>query len=177
VGTIYTLATFASTDLKVADLSYSGLSGNAGHFIVTPTGIQFVVTTGGTPSAYNDWADAYHLPLDQRAPTGDFDGDGLKNLLEFALALDPTQPGNSGLSTETVSVGGVDYPAIRYVRRTDLSGVVLDVKVSTTLGFASDLGAVLVSATDKGDGTTEVIARSTVPLSSQPTQFLRVEAR
>jgi autotransporter-associated beta strand protein len=176
-GTTFTIATFASTDLTAADLTYSGLSGKTGTFTVTPTSIQFVVTAGGSTSAYDTWADAYRLPLDRRAPADDFDGDGLKNLVEFALGLDPTKPGNSGLTTETVSVGGEDYPAIRYTRRTDLGNITLEVKVSTTLDFASNLGVVQVSATDKGDGTTEVIARSSVPLSSQAAQFFRVEAK
>lgn len=78
-------------------------------------------------------------------PLADFDGDGIGNLLEFALNLDPSFNGqttmlpNTGLrglplvNVETIS--GADHVTIEFVRRTGTSGSGL----TYTPQFSSDL--------------------------------------
>ena len=89
------------------------------------------------PESYSAWQRLYFSPAQialpgESGPLSDFDGDGIGNLLEFALNLDPTfseravmLPGNGlrGLPRVRVeSISGEDRVTIEYVRRTSASG-------------------------------------------------------
>ena len=103
------------------------------------------------PESFSAWQRLYFSPpeIGNPATTGalaDYDGDGIGNLLEFALNLDPsfnervTLLPNTGLrglpfvAVETIS--GADHLTIEFVRRTSGSGVGL----TYTPQFSSDLG-------------------------------------
>ncbi len=111
-------------------------------------------TTGGTAilgqEDYPAWQTLYFTPGEIAAPatTGplaDFDSDGVANLLEFALHLDPTfneqaimEPatGIRGLPLVHVeNVGGSDKVTVEFVRRTVASGSGL----TCVARFSSDL--------------------------------------
>lgn len=173
-GTSFTLATFGSTTFVASDFTASG-AGVTGAFVVTPTSLQFKVA-GGEDAAYQAWASQYTFPVGLGGAKDDADGDGLSNLLEFVLGLDPLQASPGGVHVITVTVGGVDYPALAFVRRHDIGGVVAQVHVSVGASFADDLGAVSVSNTPRLDGFDDIVVRSSVPLSTQARQFLRLEA-
>jgi len=89
------------------------------------------------PENFSAWQHLYFTPseITTAATTGpleDFDGDGVSNLLEFALNLDPsfneraTMVADTGLrglplvNVETIS--GVDHLTLEFVRRTSGSG-------------------------------------------------------
>ena len=145
VGTVVTLATFASTDAVPGDFTYSGLPDCRGVFIVGPTSLAFLVTGAGPTAAYTDWAYQAGLPADQQGAAQDPDNDGLVNLLEFVLARDPLQTNVSGIIATTVVVDGQRFPAVTFVRRLDLGGVTIGVLTSADLAFASLLGVEQVS--------------------------------
>jgi autotransporter-associated beta strand protein len=171
VGT-YTLATFGSTTFTGADFTVTGVSPNVGT--VQVQGSSLVLTVAVPP--FTAWADSYALPADQRGPLANPSGDGLPNLLKFALGLNPTVNGSDGSATGVVTVGGERYPTLAFQRRRALGDVALEVRVSASLDFSTSLGLTEISATDNGDGTDTVVVRSTVPLSSQPRQFFRLTA-
>jgi hypothetical protein len=104
----------------------------------------------------------------------DPDGDGLANLLEFALDLDPTSANASDSTLTIVDDSGERYPAITFTRRQALGDVTVSVQVCTNLDFNNQIAATEISATDNGNGTDTVVVRSTVPLSQEPRQFLRL---
>ena len=140
VGTVVTLATFASTNAVPGDFIYSGLPDCRGVFIVGPTSLAFLVTGTGPTAAYTDWAYQAGLPPDQQGAGDDPDDDGLVNLLEFFLARDPLRTNVPGIIATTVVVDGQRFPAVTFVRRLDLGGVTFGVLTSADLAFASLLG-------------------------------------
>ena len=101
--------------------------------------IQSVTGEDGSlpDESYSAWQRLYFTPLQIDAPVttgplGDFDGDGIGNLLEFALNLDPTfneratmvpSDGLRGLPIVRVeTISGADRVTIEFVRRTAASG-------------------------------------------------------
>ena len=105
-------------------------------------------------------------------------GDGIPNLLKYALGLAPKSNGTSGLPTvSTVSVGGQKYLTLTYTR----------VLAATTLSYivetSSDLSAwtsgsgstTLVSATNNPDGQTQtVVVRDLTPESTAAKRLVRL---
>jgi autotransporter-associated beta strand protein len=175
VGSVYTLATFGGTDFTALDLTYSGLPGYRGVFLVGPTMLQFLVTGAGPTAEYTHWA-YLELPEGQRGATDDPDGDGIPNLLEFATGGDPSLAGGDGIQATTVEDGGVVYPAAVYQRRQALGGVTLEVHAAASLAFTTLFETVEVSVEARGDGTETVVVRSAVSLTAQPRQFFRLAA-
>ena len=102
------------------------------------------------PESFSAWQRLYFTPAEignsaTTGPLADFDGDGIGNLLEFALNLDPSFNGqttmlsNTGLrglpvvNVETISAA--DHVTVEFVRRTGTSGSGL----TYTPQFSSDL--------------------------------------
>lgn len=120
-----------------------------------------VTQQGGTlpPESFTAWQRLYFSPTQIAAPgesgaMADFDGDGIGNLLEFALNLDPTfnewvamlpELGLSGLpSVRVETISGEDRVTIEFVRRTGASGSGL----TYTSQFSSDLDDWSVAGTE-----------------------------
>lgn len=130
----------------------------------------------GPDTSFAGWAAQYQFPAGLSGLHDDADGDGLSNLLEYALSTDPTGAANSPgpQSGEIVTINAQQYPTIRFTRNLNATGITVTVEVSATLPFGTDLGSTLVSATDLGDGSELLVYRSSVSFSAQPNQFLRV---
>lgn len=128
------------------------------------------------PVSFEAWSALAILPADQRGPLDNPSGDGLSNLLKFALDLDPATPSGSALVTGETQIGNENYQVIGFTRRTNLGNVTVVVEVSTELDFSDELGSEIVSVTDNGDGTETVIVRSAVPISAHDRQFMRLRA-
>lgn len=173
VGTTFMLATFGSTNFVASDFSYTGLSGVAGTFALNAGILQFTINPQ-PGAAYLAWIAPYNLPADQAGPTADPDGDGIPNALEFALAQSPVVPGDASIFSTTVSVDNERYPALAFVQRRDVGDLQVVLQVAEALDFSPDLGSVLVSSTERNDGTNDVVIRSLIPLSQKPRQFLRL---
>jgi hypothetical protein len=111
-------------------------------------------------------------------PLVDPDGDGLVNLIEFSMNLDPkTSDAHRKLCVyQEVEDGGVAYPAMTIRRRSDYPDLTSTVEASTDLAIWSASGTVeLAPPTDNGDGTETVTIRSTLPISGNPGQSLRLK--
>jgi len=113
----------------------------------------------------------------------DPDGDGRENLLEYTFGTNPLLPDNTNPAAEqilVVDVFGTKYLALRYERpsgeserRTDVTEMVT--RSTTITGTWTTDNVILHSISD--DGTSEtLIYRSTIPMSSSSSEFLRFES-
>ena len=175
-GTVCPLINYGSTTFVAEDFTFSGIPGLKGVFQAGSGALAFLVTGSGPSAEFTHWAYLAGLSFGQNGPTDDPDGDGVANLLEFIHGLNPLLSDADGAVVIVVAAGGGDYPALKFRRNQTLGGVAMEVRASTSLEFASDLGTVEVSATPQPDGTDEVVVRSLIPLSQERRQFLRIFA-
>ena len=160
--------------LRVGDTS-NGWNGWVGQLddlriykrALTAAEISTLVAPPVAAPNYDTWLAALPTPpaADQRLPHHDPDGDGLPNLLEYALASDPVQSGTGILPVGSMSTNRL---ALRFTRhRPDLDYVV---EASSTL--ASDSWTVI--ATNPGVLGAETTVEDAVPLTESPRRFLRL---
>ena len=107
------------------------------------------------PLTYSEWATANNLPL---SPDGDNDLDGLADLTEFALGLNPSTPdydaprpiptpGNTLTWTIPKSLGGI------------AEGLIYEIQVSSNLVTWSPAGTPGTNSTLLSDNDSEISAR------------------
>ena len=129
--------------------------------------------TSGEPPAYTTWADTTFAHLaggashPDAALTADPDADGLSNLLEYALNLDPLVTDTSGLPVSAFSAQSSHLTLTFQRARAELTYEVL---ASTTL--APDSWTVI--ATDPGTVGNEVTVEDSEAVSENPKRFLRL---
>ncbi|HSH95298.1 MAG TPA: hypothetical protein VK968_14235 [Roseimicrobium sp.] len=137
------------------------------------------------PLTYDDWKTGHALPPALSAPDADANGDGVRNLTEFAFALAPANS-NSGLvptpTPQTYNIGGQDrrFLTITFPRQLstgDLTYVVQAsgdltnwIDVCTASGIAAPTGPGFVSQSGTGYLRT-ITARDTVEADKR---FLRI---
>lgn len=118
---------------------------------------RLIVLNGGAPqtftapppmAAFDDYLSIAGVPEDQRGANDDPDGDGISNLLEYALDLDPMSASASGLPEATA---GADRLYYTYVR----ARAELTYEVETSTNLTSGWTTVGVDqGTPDGDGVT-----------------------
>jgi hypothetical protein len=118
---------------QLAGTNYMVDNGTAPGSTASPAGYGAVSLMTHLPT-YRGLVDAITGPLvpDTTSPLEDFDGDGISNLLEYALNLDPAvnervtmQPntGTRGLpAIRLENIAGADRLTMEFVRRTSTSG-------------------------------------------------------
>jgi hypothetical protein len=128
------------------------------------------VLTVRAPS-FDDWAAANITDPADRAAGSDPEGDGIANLLEYALLLDPSASDPNPLELVWIEQGGERYPALRFVQRAGLaSGVLVEIDDgdgSWSVGSTDVTAQVLPGALRR-------LVRSSAPESAEPRQLLRV---
>jgi hypothetical protein len=121
------------------------------------------------------------------ALTFDFDLDGISNLMEYALTLDPTLANPSGLPTATIkNYSGTNYLSMTFTRSsvaTDLTytaqgsnDLINWSNLASSVGGAATTGAGFVGETGAAPLIT-VEVRDTVPITGAPGQkrFMRLQ--
>lgn len=88
---------------------------------ITGEGLLDVTTSGAVTTPFQDWIGGYPaIPVDQRDPEDDPDGDGAPNSLEFALNGNPGDGSNNGLTAtllqDTAAPAGNELTLVVAVR-------------------------------------------------------------
>lgn len=113
-------------------------------------------------------------------PVGDLDGDGVSNLLEYALNTDPRAAATSpvqGISATKVA-DGLKYLQVSYPRRIGAVDVAYTVEVSDDLALWTSPGTSFetVGTVPAGDGITETVTVRVLPaMSSTAKKFVRLK--
>ncbi len=112
------------------------------------------------------------------ADLDDFDLDGLPNILEYALAGNPAQPGTNDLPSPAVqpfTVGGItnNYLTLTLRRQRGAEDIALTVQFSDDLILWTESG-VLETITQNIDGSVTETWRSSTPVSGGISQYGRV---
>lgn len=132
------------------------------------------VTVG---DGYVSWADDHFGPDSDPAiagPNADPDGDGLTNLLEYALGGDPRTANPDVLPFQDVEhVAGQDYLTLTFTRPVDLNDLSYRVDASTDLVIWKAT-PVELRVTANGDGTETVVYRDAEPVGQSGRRFLRL---
>ena len=141
-------------------------AGNASWLAATPVDRTFTVG-----ASFSSWLVDNFTPTEIQntsltGPNADFDGDGYRNLVEYALGLDPKVPSRTGLPAVTRTT--TDW-VFTYTRPAARSDVTYTVQSSTNLTVWTDR-----TATRIVEGTTETW-RVTVPVSGNPNLFFRLK--
>lgn len=114
-----------------------------------------------TQTVYQAWLGGYGLPVDGSGDGGnaaDPDGDGLPNLLEYALGGSPTKASSPSLRPQAAMLN--DELALTFERPKSATGVIYQVEASTTLEPGSWSGAGVITEVISEDATRQVIRGS-----------------
>jgi hypothetical protein len=140
------------------------LSGGGASAVALPMAASTVSPT------FQTWQAAYFQPgefVTIGAPGYDAEGDGIPNLLEYALNLHPREPSVTGLPALGADAGSI---SLTYRKDPTKPDVGWQVEVSTDLVGWDPVGDTLVGT----EGAIE-IRRATVSTSDRPKKFLRLK--
>ena len=141
-------------------------------------------TFTGSGSAGNgipDWWKNFFFDGTAVDPFGNPSGDGMSNLMKFAIGRDPSVSDSSSaliVTYQTYTDGNI-YPYLSYVRSKDASeSLTFLIEQSSDLHSWSDDSPYfeqLGDAQDLGDGTEEISLRCTTPVNTASRLFFRVK--
>jgi hypothetical protein len=152
--------------------------------VYAPTGANQLVVYGQLTAPYQLWQQANFTAAELASPaisgdTADPAGDGIPNLMKYALGLNPNVPSLSGLPVASIqNIGGTNYLTMSYdavLYNTDIS---YTVQVSSDLvtwnsgpGFTAPVGPPV----DNCDGTETWTVSDLVPSDPLTARFLRLQ--
>lgn len=135
----------------------------------------------GSPSGYQQWLLGNGLPMDgsgQGSATATPAGDGLPNLIKFALGLDPAGSGHGGrLAQGTVEESGADYLTFSYTRPEPApAGITYSVEGSPDLTPSSwTTGGIVPVGSSVENGLCTVTVRDSTAMAGNNKRFLRLK--
>lgn len=135
-------------------------SGNTTYAPATFVERTFTVTEGTIVDAFADYLAAQGVPAGARGPLDDPDGDGLGNLLEFALGLAP----GTADSTGAPAVGTTEPSVLSFTyRRAQPTEFLYEVETNTDLANAAGW---TTAGVNQGSPDANGLTTATVPLDT-----------
>jgi len=181
--TTHLAATATDTSANTIDGIYLRYPYSASYWIdnlIVADNWETVAAEPSTTVTPAEWQQAFFFPneLADTAVSGDAadpDGDGVPNLVEFALGREPKTP-EAPITGATTEIGQDAFLSLTFTRRVDLGLVTITPQACTNLtSWDAEAAPVLHSNIDHGDGTQTVIYRDTVPVDSSSRRFLRIK--
>ena len=171
----YTLVTYASTDLTLADFTATRLaSGQAADFAVGPTALTVTVAPA---SPFSDWRSSKFSSATNLGDAGDLadpDADGRPNLLEYALGSEPLAS-DSGASATVAADTALDRLTLGFTRIADPALTYSVYAADDPSGPWSGDGSEIVFISTGADNVAgPVDVSDSLPLSTHPRRFLRL---
>ena len=125
------------------------------------------------PTSFAKWQAGFFTPAELANPAisgdaADPDGDGLSNLLEYALHLDPKQPSAGGAPFSTMDA---TYISLTYTKVIDATDLTYAIEKSPDLVNWSPVIPVNIILAD--DGVTQTV-KAQVPFLGAPDMYLRL---
>lgn len=135
-----------------------------------------IFATSATPpgNGFAAWKSQFTFPPGLDGPEDDASGDGIKNIVVYALGGNPLEDNTARLPVNlNVPDAGEIYPGLTFTRNRNASGVNVAVAASTgaTFGVPADF---VETMEDLGGGVDRVTVRGTVPLPQIITFFFSV---
>jgi hypothetical protein len=155
---------------------------SASDGVMQSTGSMLVNVIDNSKSLLDAWKERWFGSdeSDRTANWADPDGDGLSNLLEYALNLDPTKSSiESKPIIGRIQIGGKNYLTLTYVHRTNDPKLRLETIGSSDIKQKEDLWAVQTeelpeSQDDLAPGMQRTTFRDSVALEDAGFRFLRL---
>ena len=145
-------------------------------------GTPGTVTFPAPPAApYDEWLAVWELAGDAADPMADPDDDGIVNLLEYALALDPARsfgspvPGSVGLPV--VEIPSPGFLSLLYRRNLAASDLVFEVEFSPDLGSVPGWQPAQVSESIVSESGNVRVVRASMNITGMDAAFLRLRVR
>jgi hypothetical protein len=145
--------------------------GTGGDLEGSPGGADTVDKDGDSDGLPDNWELQYFGDLGQ-AHENDFDGDGLKNFLEYAMGSNPIDP--NSINLPQVTVGDDGYFNLTFIRLVDASGLTYAVEYSEDLKIWQTSDDRITSVTEIIGERMTVIARDNIPPKSARPLFYRI---
>lgn len=132
--------------------------------------------TVSNQAMYDAWIGAYFPAGDsRRLPNADPDKDGIQNVMERALGLNPNASSVTPISSGKVSLSGQDYFTFTYRQASDASEISLIPEIAENLQNWSRGSASIVEISNVADGNARVITvRSAKSILQSPKAFIRL---
>ncbi len=129
-------------------------------------------------SLYDSWISAYFPLGDPRGQLDkDPDNDGVSNLMERALGLNPNAPSIIPVSRGTTTISGQTYFTFTYRQPNNTPDASLAPEITTNLQSWASGPAAIVEVSNVPDGDARVITvRSSSPITTQSKAFIRLKA-
>jgi hypothetical protein len=171
-----TAATFGQAGTYVLQLFASNASSEVRD--------QITVFVAANSNVFADWLSAAYPGVTNQSivgPKADSDGNGITNLMEFALGLPPGKSNaapwtaaSAGLPVQsTLAVDGATYLSLQVRRPIGRLGVTYSAQVSDDLGSWTS-GVQAGAAVTNGDSSETVTFRDTVPVSQSTRRIIRL---
>ena len=174
-------ATVAITVIPAAAGSISNSAHIAGFETDPDENNNAAVITTAVTTSVDDWRNLHFTPQELGEPaisglTASANGDGVPNLVKYALGLNPKTSDRSGLPTAGTALDYTGtYFAFTYAIPPGVNDVIYTVEGSSNLAGWSGTGLTTASQVNNADGTQTVTVRDTVPMNQTTLRFMRLK--